>query len=163
MLVLWSSSCFSLPDDPDGYVYLIRWKSRDDCTLTPEVGVTGAPRHLGQGDTSEVGALVGKDLMDRKVFAESHVHNYLFRLDFAIDDAQDNGVEEFNWQRQPGGQHGQQGTCRWTPITQETGRACSVETFRSWRVVNRNSRNALGHARSYQLVPGNTGVYRSDK
>ena len=163
MLVLWSSSCFSFPDDPDGYVYLIRWKFRDDGTLIPEVGVTGVPRHLAQGDTSEVGALVGKDLMDRKVFAESHVHNYLFRLDFAIDGAQDNGVEEFNWQRQPGGQRGQQGTCRWTPITQETGRACSAETFRSWRVVNRNSRNALGHARSYQLVPGNTGVYRSDK
>jgi primary-amine oxidase len=29
--------------------------------------------------------------------------------------------------------------------------------------VNRNSRNALGHPRSYQLVSGSTGVYRSDK
>jgi acetyl esterase/lipase len=163
MLVLWSTMCFSYPDDPDGYVYLIRWKFRDDGTLMPEVGVTGAPRHLSQGETSAVGALVGNDLMDHKVFAESHVHNYLFRLDFAIDGANDNVIEEFNWQRQPGGQRGQQGTCSWTPITEETGRNCNPETFRAWRVVNRNSRNALGHARSYQLMPGNSGVYRSEK
>jgi primary-amine oxidase len=163
MLVLWSTMCFSYPDDPDGYVYLIRWKFRDDGTLIPEVGVTGAPRHLAQGDTSAVGALVGKDLMDHKVFAESHVHNYLFRLDFAIDGADDNTIEEFNWQRQPGGQRGQQATCSWTPITEETGRTCNPETFRAWRVVNRNSHNALGHARSYQLMPGNSGVYRSEK
>jgi acetyl esterase/lipase len=163
MLVLWSTMCFSYPDDPDGYIYIIRWRFRDDGTLMPEVGVTGAPRHLAQGNTSSVGALVGKDLLDHKVFAESHVHNYLFRLDFAIDGADDNAVEEFNWQREQGGNRGQQARCLWTPITEETGRPCNAETFRSWRVVNRNSRNALGHARSYQLVPGNTGVYRSEK
>jgi len=163
MLVLWSTMCFSYPDDPDGYIYLIRWKFRDDGTLMPEVGVTGAPRHLAQGDTSAVGALVGKDLLDHKVFAESHVHNYLFRLDFAIDGAENNVAEEFNWQREPGGQRGQLANCTWTPLVEETGRSCNAATFRSWRVVNRNSRNALGHPRSYQLIPGNTGVYRSEK
>ena len=29
--------------------------------------------------------------------------------------------------------------------------------------MNRSSRNALGHARSYQLMPSNAGVYRSEK
>jgi primary-amine oxidase len=163
MLVLWSTMCFSFPDDPDGYVYLIRWKFRDDGTMMPEVGVTGAPRHLRKGETSAVGALVGKDLMDHNVFAESHVHNYLFRLDFDIDQAGSHVVEEFNWRKEPVSAKGQQARCTWTPIGRETGRSCNAETFRSWRVVNRNSRNALGHPRSYQLIPGNTGVYRSDK
>ena len=162
MLVLWTTMCFSYPDDPDGYIYLIRYKFRDDGTLMPEVGVTGAPRHLRQADTSAVGALVGKDLMDHKVFAESHVHNYLFRLDFAIDGAANNVVEEFNWQKEDGGK-GQKANCTWTPIVKETGRSCNAETFRSWRMVNPKSQNALGHPRSYQLIPGNTGVYRSGK
>ncbi|HEY2572517.1 MAG TPA: alpha/beta hydrolase fold domain-containing protein, partial [Verrucomicrobiaceae bacterium] len=151
MLVLWSTMCFSYPDDPDGYVYVIRWKFRDDGTLMPEIGVTGAPRHLRQGDTSDYGALVGKDLMDHKVFAESHAHNYLFRLDFAIDGAENNAVEEFNWQRSTGGEKrpmGPQASCSWTPIVKETGRSANAETFRSWRVVNRGSLNALGHPRS---------------
>src|SRR5205814_9199192 len=120
MLVLWTTTCFSYPDDPDGYIYLIRYKFRDDGTLMPEVGVTGAPRHLGQGDTSAVGALVGKDLMDHKVFAESHVHNYLFRLDFAIDGAETNVVEEFNWQQDG---KGQKAGCSWTPTGKGTGRS----------------------------------------
>jgi primary-amine oxidase len=163
MLVLWTTMCFSYPDDPDGYVYLIRWKFRDDGTLMPEVGVTGAPRHLRQGETSPVGALVGKDLMEHNVFAESHAHNYLFRLDFAIDGAESNVVEEFNRQNEPAGGNAQKASCTWTPIVKETGRSCNAETFRSWRVVSGNSRNALGHPRSYQLIPGNTGVYRSEK
>ena len=29
-------------------------------------------------------------------------------------------------------------------------------------MVNRQSKNALGHPRSYQLIPGNTGIFRSD-
>ena len=102
------------------------------------IKVTDGIIHLGQGDTSAVGALVGKDLMDHKVFAESHVHNYLFRLDFAIDGAENNVVEEFNWLKEGGGK-GQQASCSWTPIVKETGRSCNAETFRSWRVVNPNS------------------------
>src|SRR5262249_42088994 len=51
----------------------------------------------------------------------------------------------------------------WTPIVKETGRPCNSDTFRSWRVVNYNSKNALGHPRSYQLIPGNTGSFRGDK
>ncbi len=33
-----------------------------------------------------------------RVFAPSHVHNFYFRIDFDIDGAADNVVEEFNYQ-----------------------------------------------------------------
>ncbi len=163
VLVLWSTLNYFYNGRPDGYIYLIRWKFRDDGTLMPEIGATGAVRRLRIGDSSAVGALVGKDLKDNKVFAPSHCHNYLFRLDFDIDGSENNVVEEFNWQKEAGSTKAQKASCSWTPLVKETGRPCNPEIFRSWRVVNRNSKNALDHPRSYHLIPGNTGVYRTDK
>src|SRR5262249_34614836 len=105
------------------------------------------------------GAHIGLDSRKQKVFAPSHVHAFLYRLDFAID-GEKNTVEEFNCTKdksEPGSAR-----CSWTPIAKETGRPCNPETFRSWRVVNHESKNALGHPRSYQLMPGSTGIFRGN-
>lgn len=155
-LVLWSAGRFS--GGHDGYTFVVRWKFRDDGTLIPEIGATGVPQHLATGDTSPFGTFIGYDGKE-KVFAPAHVHNFLYRLDFAID-GEENTVEEFNWERDkanPG-----KARCSWTRILKETGRPYNAETFRSWRVVNDRSRNALGHPRSYQLVPGSTGIFRGN-
>jgi primary-amine oxidase len=93
------------------------------------------------------------------VFAPSHVHCFLYRLDFAVD-GEKNTVEELNWERDTA--HPGRARCTWTPIVKETGRPCNPATFRSWRVVNYRSRNALGHPRSYQLLPGSSGAFRGD-
>src|SRR5262249_8124170 len=45
----------------------------------------------------------------------------------------------------------------------ETGRGVNPETFRSWRVVNNQSKNSLGHPRSYHLMPGSTGIFRGNE
>jgi primary-amine oxidase len=67
-------------------------------------------------------------------------------------------VEEFNYQPdKPGGLSAKHG---WTPIRKETSRPWNGESFRSWRVVNRASKNALGHPRSYELIPGGSGTFR---
>jgi primary-amine oxidase len=156
-LVLWSAGRFA--GGQDGYTFVVRWKFRDDGTLIPEVGATGVPQHLSTGDSSPFGSFIGLGEKKQKVFAPSHVHNFLYRLDFAID-GEKNAVEEFNWERDkanPG-----KASCSWTPITKETGRPCSAETFRSWRVVNHQSKNSLGHARSYQLLPGSAGIFRGN-
>ncbi|OAI48440.1 hypothetical protein AYO44_06915 [Planctomycetaceae bacterium SCGC AG-212-F19] len=155
-LVLWTSLHFSGP--PDGYTFVVRWKFRDDGTLIPEVGATGVPQHLRTGDTSPTGAFVGMKNKE-KVFAPSHVHNFLYRLDFDID-GEENVVEEFNWEKENDAKNAPKAKCTWTPILTETGRSLNPETFRSWRIVNRNSKNALGHPRSYHLLPGNTGIFR---
>jgi primary-amine oxidase len=157
-LVLWSAGRFA--GGLDGYTFIVRWKFRDDGTLIPEVGATGVPQHLKTGDTSPTGSFIGVNAKKEKVFAPSHVHSFLFRLDFAVD-GEENTAEEFNWvkdKNNPG-----KANCSWTPILKETGRPCNPETFRSWRVVNYKSKNALGHPRSYQLLPGSTGIFRGNE
>jgi primary-amine oxidase len=156
-LVLWSAGHFA--GDRDGYTFVVRWKFRDDGTLIPEVGATGVPQHLGKGNSSPVGSLIGLDERRQKVFAPSHVHCFLYRLDFAVD-GEKNTVEEFNWERDKA--HPGRARCTWTPLVKETGRPCNPATFRSWRVVNYRSRNALGHPRSYQLLPGSSGAFRGN-
>ncbi len=154
-LVLWSAGRFT--GGSDGYTFIIRWKFRDDGTIIPEVGATGVPQHLATGDSSPTGAFIGYGADKEKVFAPSHVHSFLYRLEFAVD-GDNNTVEEFNCTKSK--TEPTRLECTWTPITSETGRQANAETFRSWRVVNYKSKNALGHPRSYQLMPGSTGTFR---
>ena len=156
-LVLWSAGRFA--GGTDGYTFVVRWKFRDDGTLIPEVGATGIPQHLSTGDTSPTGAFIGFGPNKQKVFAPSHVHSFLYRLDFAVD-GEENTVEEFNVETDKA--NPARSLCTWTPIVKETGRPSNPETFRSWRVVNKKSKNALGHPRSYQLLPGSTGIFRGN-
>lgn len=144
MLVLWSAHALG------DYTYIFRWRFGEDGSILPQVGFTGKLSHFG-GDASnstEVGA------PER---ALGHVHNIFYCLAFNLDGAKNN-VEEFNYV--PGGIMHEKATGTWTPIRRETGRDLKPEYFRSWRVVNYNSRNRLGHPRSYELVPGGTGIYR---
>ena len=151
-LTLWMASRFEGP--PDGYTFIVKWTFRDDGTIIPEVGATGVPQHLQEGDTSDLGANIGVE-RNKKVFAPAHVHQFLYRLDFDID-GEANTVEEFNRDQRRAGV-----TNNWTPLLKETGREWKPETFRSWRVINRRSKNALGHFRSYQIIPSAGGLFRS--
>jgi primary-amine oxidase len=137
-----------------GYHYINRWNFRDDGCLMPEIGMTGSLNHVGTGDPSPYGSRVG----EKNTFAPSHVHNIYYCLDFDIDGAENNVVEEFNYQQdKPGSLSGKH---QWTPILKESARGGSAENFRSWRVVNPTSRNALGLPRSYELIPGGNGIFR---
>jgi primary-amine oxidase len=152
MLVLWCMSRLG------GYTYITSWRFRDDGTIMPQIGLTGELDHTGRGDSSPYGSFVGKTPLGAKVFAPSHVHNFYFCLDLDIDGPEDNVVEEFNNQQEkPGSRKAQHS---WTPIVKESGRSWDGKSFRTWRVVNRNSRNNLGHRRSYELVPGGSGPFR---
>jgi primary-amine oxidase len=148
-LVLWCA--YNL----DGYHYISRWHFRDDGSLMPEIGLTGPLQHTGKGGPSPYGSLVGKG----NLFAPSHVHNIYYCLDLDVDGSDNNVVEEFNykqdWPGSPSGKHA------WTRLRRETSRPTSATNFRSWRVVNLGSKNALGLPRSYELVPGGgSGIYR---
>jgi primary-amine oxidase len=151
MLTLWCT--YNL----GGYYYICRWRFRDDGCLMPEVGLTGPLQNMGTGPSSPLGSQVGVGANGTKVFAPSHVHNIYFWLDFHID-VPENTVEEFNFvPDKPGSLSG---THSWKPIAKETGRPGNAATFRSWRVVNHSSRNALGLPRSYELIPGGNGHFR---
>ena len=86
------------------------------------------------------------------------MHNIYYCLDFDIDGADNNVVQEFNYQQdKPGSLSGQHS---WTALKKETTRPASADNFRCWRVVNPDSKNSLGLPRSYELIPGGTGTYR---
>lgn len=152
MLVLWCMSRLG------GYTYITSWRFRDDGSLMPQMGLTGELEHTGRGDSSPYGSFVARTAGGDKVFAPSHVHNFYYCLDFDIDGPGDNVVEEFNYHQEvPGG-----ATARhsWTPVLKESARPWDARSFRSWRVVNRRSKNAQGHPRSYELIPGGNGIFR---
>src|SRR5476651_334289 len=74
-LILWSAGRFN--GGYDGYTFVVRWKFRDDGTLTPEIGATGVPQHIVTGETSPTGAFIGFHPGNKqKAFAPSHVHAY---------------------------------------------------------------------------------------
>lgn len=152
MLVLWCSSKLG------NYVYLTRWRFRDDGLFMPQVGLTGRLEQTRPGDAStEYGSLVQR--RPEKVFAPSHAHNFYYRLDVDVDGPGNDTVEEFNHrQTEPGRSLTSEDS--WTQIRTETGRPLNAETFRSWRVVDRTSVNALGHPRSWELMPGGNGAFR---
>ncbi len=143
-LTLWSACALG------DYTYVVRWRFSGDGSILPQVGLTGKLSHFGGDPTNsaEVGA---------RQRALGHVHNIFFCLDFDVDGPK-NTVEEFNYT--PAGQEREKATTVWTPLTHETGRPLKPESFRSWRVVNPASKNKLGLSRSYEIVPGGTGIYR---
>jgi primary-amine oxidase len=152
MLVIWCMSRLG------GYTYITSWRFRDDGILMPTMGLTGELEHTQVGDSSPHGSYVGKGPKGEKVWAPSHVHNFYFCLDFDIDGTR-NVLEEFNhMEDKPGSPRSSD---HWTPIKTEQARNLDGEYFRTWRVVNPTSKNNLGHPRSYELVPGGNGVFRS--
>ena len=156
MLVLWTMVHFK--GTGDGYTYVIRWKFRNDGSLCPEVGATGGLQHLNVGVGTDAGLVVGKDDMGHDVFAPSHVHNFYFRIDFDIDGADSNVAEEFSYETDRADPLLARGV--WRPFERERARVLSENVFRSWRVKNPKSLNAIGRARSYQLLPGGHGAWK---
>lgn len=91
-------------------------------------------------------------------YAGSHWHNAMYKVDFGIDRAERQVVEQWDF-TSPG-----DGTR--APIVEGTG-TVKTSAFTSvenedhdqlswWRVLNPNSKNKDGHARSYEIVNNNT-------
>lgn len=144
VLTLWCA--YELGD----YTYLVQWRFQEDGTLSPRVGLTGRLAHFGGDDKTsvEVGA-------DQRALA--HVHNLFFCIDLDVDGPK-NVVEEFEYL--PTSDKRSRANTRWNRIKTEGGRDLDPKTFRTWRVANLESKNKYGNPRSYELVPGGTGVFR---
>jgi Cu2+-containing amine oxidase len=123
-LRLWSSSQMG------AYNYITVWTFKDDGTIEPQMGLTGA---LQFGDTA-------------------HVHNIYWRLDVDLVDSAGDSVEEF-WRINPTSGGGLTGAYGWNPLLGETYRPNDLYTFRKWRVADRNRENSQGAVRSYELIP----------
>lgn len=154
MLVLWCASRLG------GYTYFIRWRFRNDGFILPEVGLTGQLEHTRAGPPpAGQGSIVERKVGGSQLHAPAHVHNFYYRLDFDIDGPEHDTVEEMTHRQDVPGRSLSSHDF-WTPITRESGRSLDSAAFRSWRVVDKFSTNALGRRRSFELIPGGNGIFR---
>ena len=94
----------------------------------------------------EVGVGLGGRLWTTNPPTSNHVHTFYARLDFDVDGAANNAVQEFSHP------NNNAGSDDWTTISQEGRRVANPTTARKWRAVNKTPK-ANGKLRSYEITP----------
>ena len=143
------------------YDYAINWIFHQDGVLELDAALTGIMLPKGVRETSANGHAAGPTsghLVARNVAAPHHQHFFNFRLDFDVD-GQANAVTEMNTRAMPAGPGNPSLTgmiMEETTLATEAAaqRHVSMASARTWSIVNRSARNALGYHPSYILVPG---------
>jgi primary-amine oxidase len=110
------------------YQYVHRWEFHADGSFHVEVGLGG---HLWPNPAP----------------TSNHIHTFYARLDFDVDGASNNAVQEFTHP------NNNAGSDNWAAITQEGRRFANPGTARKWRVVNKAPK-ANGKLRSYEINLG---------
>jgi primary-amine oxidase len=136
------------------YEYGWYWYLYQDGTIQFEVKLTGiiAPAAIAKGMQPVSGTLVAPGL-----YGPHHQHYFNVRLDMMVDGAE-NSVVEVNCEPLPWGPDNPRGNA-WTPrethlsTESEAQRMIEPRTARYWKIINPNSRNALGQPVAYKLVP----------
>jgi len=136
------------------YEYGWYWYLYQDGTIQFEVKLTGiiAPAAITPGEQP-----VSETLVAPGVYGPHHQHYFNIRLDMMVDGAE-NSVVEVNCEPLPWGPDNPRGNA-WTPretllaTESEAQRMIEPRTARYWKIINPNSRNALGQPVAYKLVP----------
>ena len=141
------------------YVYGFFWYFYQDGTIGAEVKATGVPfpSAIKPGEASEWGRVIGEG-----VDAHVHLHSFSYRFDMCVDGPK-NAVREVNFERLPMGPGNPQGNaCRTveTPLETELAarRNMSLDTARSWKIVNPERLNRFGEPVGYRLAPGTNAM-----
>ena len=143
------------------YDYAINWIFHQDGVLELDAALTGIMLPKGVRITSANGHGVGPTtghLVSPNVVAPHHQHFFSFRLDFDVDGTA-NSITEMNTSAMPPGPGNPSLNgmiMEETTLTTEAAaqRRMNMASARTWTIVNRSARNALGHHSSYVLVPG---------
>jgi primary-amine oxidase len=137
------------------YEYGFFWYFYLDGTIQMEVKLTGILQTKAVGAASEHATLISSQLA-----APFHQHLFCFRLDFDLDGAGGHTVEEVELVAaaadDPGNDLGGVMVLRTTELESElqARRVADSSRGRTWKVVNKSSRNGLGTPVAYKLVPG---------
>ena len=136
------------------YEYGFYWYFYLDGNLQLEVKLTGivSPMAITPGDRPEFASVIAPGIA-----APHHQHLFSARLDLDVD-GPSNSVYEVEAEVVPAGPDNPWGNSfrpRVTPLHSELAaqREMNAATSRAWRVVNESSRNGLGQAVGYKLVP----------
>ncbi|OAT70240.1 tyramine oxidase [Mycobacteroides immunogenum] len=137
------------------YEYLTYWRFYQDGNIECEVRATGimVVSNFEEGAAHPHGTLV-----DNRTYAPYHQHFLVARLDLDVDGTE-NTVYATETEIEPVGPRNPYGLSlrqRNTPLrTESEGKQDFCwETQRAWKVVNDNTRNGIGTAPAYKLVPG---------
>ena len=150
------------------YDYGLNWIFRQDGTLEFQAGLTGIMLTKGVRSSTVTSHVEDEHgarswhLVAPNVAAVHHQHFFNFRLDLDVD-GESNDVREVNVHAVPAG--GENPTLN-AFVMEETAlkterearRDLNPGTARRWLVINPDSRNALGQAAAYTLVPGENSV-----
>ncbi len=141
------------------YVYGFFWYFYQDGTIGVEVKATGIPFPSGiaPGEKSEYGALVAPGIE-----SHMHQHTFSFRFDMCVDGSE-NSVHEVDFEAAPLGPTNPYGNAvkicdRQLKSETDAARKLDLARGRYWKVVNSNSKNALGNSVAYKLAPNGNAL-----
>jgi primary-amine oxidase len=148
----------------ENYEYGFFWYLYQDGTIQLEVKLTGilSLGALPPGEKSKYGVLVAP-----QVYAPNHQHFFNVRLDFDLDGPansvyqMDVVADEFG----PNNPYENAFQAKPTLLkTEKQARAnLSLETARTWRIVNESLKNAVGEPVGYKFLPGDNSVPYASK
>src|SRR5262245_30739919 len=138
------------------YEYGFNWVFHQDGTLEMEVLLAGVvlPRAVAASDRAR--SRHG-NRMTRQIEAVHHQHWLNFRLDLDVEGPR-NSLVEIEGVPARAGRGGSGFEARETALRREGGRRLSLESSRTWKVINPGVRNELGQPIGYELVPGENAV-----
>lgn len=142
------------------YEYQVEYRFHDDGEITVALGATGDLSPNDYADAVNAGWPLG---VGQTGFAVNHYHSAFWRVDFGIDSAEAQTVERIV--TEPTGEFGTTGDTGHTAILETELKPLSREgkTFydnrEQIRVVNPDSLNADGHARSYEIIMESDRAY----
>jgi len=178
--VLWKHTDRRLPDTPEvrrsrrlvissfstveNYEYGFFWYLYPDGNIQLEVKLTGilSLGALQPGEKSKYGNLIAPQL-----YAPNHQHFFNVRLDFDID-GQPNTVYQVDAVAEELGPENPFENAFYARATklqseQQARANLSLETCRTWRIVNPQSLNALGEPVGYKFFPGDNAFPLASK
>ncbi|WAC13379.1 primary-amine oxidase [Dyadobacter pollutisoli] len=139
----------------ENYEYGFFWYLYQDGNIQFEIKLTGilSLGTLPEGVKSKYGTLVAP-----QVYAPNHQHFFNMRLDFDLD-GESNSVYELDVVAEEEGEGNPFENAFYAKATlldteKNARRKMNLPTARTWKIVNPNSKNALGEPVGYKLMPG---------
>lgn len=148
----------------ENYEYGFFWYLYQDGNIQFEIKLTGilSLGALPAGSKSKYGKLIAPQL-----YAPNHQHFFSVRLDFDLDGT-DNEVHEINVVREKKGPDNPFANAFYAQSTLldtelNARRKMSLESARTWKIVNPNSKNKIGEPVGYKLLPGDNCIPYADE
>lgn len=138
------------------YDYGFYWSFYQDGTIEAEVKLTGC-LNTGTYDETGFSKKYGTEVSPG-LHAAHHQHFFNFRLDMMLDGVKNSVVETETHAEPPGPNNphlnGFYPVSRVFEKEQEAARILDLPTQRTWKIINKKSKNIVGQPVGYKILPG---------